>query len=88
MACILFNQFLNFVYLFIRKYEFVLLFKVLKLKRDRLLRQNKFFDETSTGHLTLGIKTVWTKYSRVLILSWEKEYLQANRLQTDCSFNF
>ena len=28
------------------------------------------------------------KYSRVLILSWEKEYLQANRLQTDCSFNF
>ena len=31
---------------------------------------------------------VISKYSRVLILSWEKEYLQANRLQTDCSFNF
>ena len=27
---------------------------------------------------------VQNKYSRVLILSWEKEYLQANRLQTDC----
>ena len=34
------------------------------------------------------IYTGRVKYSRVLILSWEKEYLQANRLQTDCSFNF
>ena len=30
---------------------------------------------------------VKTKYTRVL-LCWEREYLQANRLQTDCSSNF
>ena len=30
----------------------------------------------------------YTRYTRVLILSWEREYLRAKRLLTDCSFIF